>query len=252
VTPSRTSIAAPAARSSTRWATTRSGCRPRTHAIKTGQHPRDSTNEAIASFQQQFRRWGISIDWNREFGTHEPRYYRWTQWIFLQLFNAGLAYRKEAAVNWCPKDATVLANEQVVDGRCERCGTEVEARQLEQWFFRITDYADRLIEGLDEIAWPEHVKTMQRNWIGRSEGAEVTFRCDELAIDYPVFTTRPDTLFGATFFVMAPEHPDVERLAAGTEHEQAVREYVNHAIAEGNEERGDAGKEKTGVFLAAM
>jgi len=218
------------------------------HAIKTGQHPRESTDTAIASFQRQFRRWGVSIDWSREFGTHEPGYYRWTQWIFLQLYNAGLAYRKEAAVNWCPQDATVLANEQVVDGHCERCGAEVEARQLEQWFFRITDYADRLLDGLDEIAWPEHVKTMQRNWIGRSEGAEVAFRCDELDIDYPVFTTRPDTLFGATFFAMAPEHPDVERLVAGTGHEDAVREYVNHAIAESSEERGDDSKPKTGVF----
>src|SRR4051794_20647913 len=219
------------------------------HAIKTGQHPRDSTNAAIADFQRQFRDWGISIDWSREFGTHEPRYYRWTQWIFLQLFEAGLAYRKEAAVKWCPNDQTVLANEQVIDGRCERCGHEVEVRQLEQWFFRITDYADRLLDDLDKIDWPEHVKTMQRNWIGRSEGAEVTFRCEELGIDYPVFTTRPDTLFGATFFVMAPEHPDVPRLVAGTEHEDAVRHYIDHAITESSEERGAADKPKTGVFL---
>ena len=219
------------------------------HAISTGQHPRESTEAAIAAFQRQFREWGISIDWSREFGTHEPRYYRWTQWIFLQLFEHGLAYRKEAAVNWCPDDQTVLANEQVIDGRCERCGTLVEVRQLEQWFFRITDYADRLLDDLDTIEWPEHVKTMQRNWIGRSEGAEVTFRCEELGIDYPVFTTRPDTLFGATFFVMAPEHPDVLRLAAGTEHEEEVHEYVNHALTEATEERGDADREKTGVFL---
>lgn len=219
------------------------------HAISTGQHPRDSTNAAIAAFRQQFHEWGISIDWSREFGTHEPRYYRWTQWIFLQLFERGLAYRKEAAVKWCPNDQTVLANEQVVDGRCERCGHEVEVRHLEQWFFRITDYADRLLDDLDTIEWPEHVKTMQRNWIGRSEGAEVTFRCEELDIDYPVFTTRPDTLFGATFFAMAPEHPDVFRLVAGTENEQAVHAYVNHALNESNEERGAADKEKTGVFL---
>jgi leucyl-tRNA synthetase len=144
----------------------------------------------------------------------------------------------------------VLANEQVdADGRCERCGTLVEVRQLEQWFLRITDYAERLLNDLDEIDWPEHVKTMQRNWIGRSEGAEVTFRCEALEIDYPVFTTRPDTLFGATFFVMAPEHPDVMRLAQGTEHEQAVRDYVNSALNETNEERGNAEKPKTGVPL---
>ncbi|HEV2945217.1 MAG TPA: leucine--tRNA ligase [Solirubrobacteraceae bacterium] len=224
------------------------------HAIKTGVHPRDSTAASIASFQREFRRWGISIDWSRELATHEPGYYRWTQWIFLELFGAGLAYRKEAAVKWCPKDQTVLANEQVdADGHCERCGALVEVKQLEQWFLRITDYAERLLGDLDQIEWPEHVKTMQRNWIGRSEGAEVTFRCEDLdpahPIDYPVFTTRPDTLFGATFFVMAPEHPDVLRLAEGTEHEQAVREYVNVALNETNEERGNVEKEKTGVAL---
>ncbi len=236
------------------------------HAINTGVNPRESTAASIASFQRQFREWGISIDWSRELATCEPSYYRWTQWIFLQLLHAGLAYRKEAAVKWCPNDQTVLANEQVVDGCCERCGAEVEVRQLEQWFLRITDYAERLLGDLDGIEWPEHVKTMQRNWIGRSEGAEVMFRCEDLGpahpahparparvggtpIDYPVFTTRPDTLFGATFFVMAPEHPDVARLAEGTEHERAVREYVNHALTESNEERGAADKPKTGVAL---
>jgi leucyl-tRNA synthetase len=220
------------------------------HAIKTGVHPRDSTAESIASFQRQFRSWGISIDWSRELATCEPSYYRWTQWIFLELFRAGLAYRKEAAVKWCPKDQTVLANEQVdADGRCERCGALVEVKQLEQWFLRITDYAERLLSDLDSIEWPEHVKTMQRNWIGRSEGAEVTFRCEQIGVDYPVFTTRPDTLFGATFFVMAPEHPDVMRLARGTQYEQAVHDYVNHALNEPNDERGNADKPKTGVPL---
>ncbi len=220
------------------------------HAIKTGVHPRVSTAESIGEFQKQFRDWGISIDWSRELATPEPSYYRWTQWIFLELLAAGLAYRREAAVKWCPKDQTVLANEQVdAEGRCERCGAIVEVRQLEQWFLRITDYAERLLTDLDVIDWPEHVKTMQRNWIGRSEGAEVTFRCEELAVDYPVFTTRPDTLFGATFFVMAPEHPDVLRLVAGTEHEQAAHDYVNRALNESNEERGNADKEKTGVPL---
>ncbi len=219
------------------------------HAIRTGVHPRRSTDESIAAFQKAFRSWGISIDWSREFATHQPQYYRWTQWIFLKLFQRGLAYRKEAAVKWCPFDQTVLANEQVIDGRCERCGHEVEARQLEQWFFRITDYADRLLDDLDDIEWPEHVKAMQRNWIGRSEGAEVVFRCDELGIDYPVFTTRPDTLFGATFFVMAPEHPDVFRLVAGTPAEQEVHHYVNRALTESAELRGAAEKPKTGVEL---
>ncbi len=219
------------------------------NAIKTGVHPRVATEQSIASFQRAFRSWGISIDWSRELASHTPDYYRWTQWLFLRLYERGLAYRKESAVNWCPNDQTVLANEQVVDGRCERCGHTVELRQLEQWFFRITDYADRLLDDLDTIDWPEHVKTMQRNWIGRSVGAEVNFRCAELGIDYPVFTTRPDTLFGATFFVMAPEHPDVLRLAAGTPGEQAVRAYVNHALTESAEERGDVDKTKTGVFL---
>ena len=203
------------------------------HAIKTGVHPRDLDGRVDRLLPAPVPLLGDLDRLVARAGHHEPSYYRWTQWIFLELFRAGLAYRKEAAVKWCPKDQTVLANEQVdADGHCERCGALVEVRQLEQWFLRITDYAERLLGDLDGIDWPEHVKTMQRNWIGRSEGAEVTFRCEELGVDYPVFTTRPDTLFGATFFVMAPEHPDVLRLAAGTEHEQAVRDYVNHALNE--------------------
>ena len=220
------------------------------NAIKTGEPPRAATERSIESFRRQFREWGISIDWSRELATHTPEYYRWTQWIFLRLLERGLAYREEAPVQWCPKDATVLANEQVVDGRCERCGTPVEQRRLEQWFFRITEYADRLLADFDLLeSWPEHVVTMQRNWIGRSEGAEVTFRCEELDLDFPVFTTRPDTLFGATFFVLAPEHPELERLVAGTPAEAAVREYVNRVARESAEERGDEDREKTGVPL---
>ncbi|MFN8162988.1 MAG: leucine--tRNA ligase [Solirubrobacterales bacterium] len=220
------------------------------NAIKTGEPPREATERSIASFRRQFREWGISIDWSRELGTHTPEYYRWTQWIFLRLFERGLAYRTEAPVQWCPKDATVLANEQVIDGRCERCGSEVVQRNLEQWFFRITDYADRLLADFDLLeSWPEHVITMQRNWIGRSEGAEVVFRCEELDLDFPVFTTRPDTLFGATFFVLAPEHPDLERLVAGTPAEEEVREYVNRVARESAEERGAEDREKTGVPL---
>jgi leucyl-tRNA synthetase len=215
------------------------------HALNTGQHPRDSTEASIEVFRTQMRSWGISIDWTREIAAHQPDYYRWTQWIFLRLFERGLAYRKEAAVKWCPNDQTVLANEQVIEGRCERCGAEVEVRQLEQWFFRITDYADRLLDDLAAVDWPEHVVTMQRNWIGRSEGAEVVFRCEELGIDYPVFTTRPDTLFGATFFVLAPEHPDVFRLNDSPE----VHEYVNHALSASVEDRGAEHGEKTGVSL---
>ena len=215
------------------------------HAIKTGQHPRESAEASIEEFRSQLRRWGVSIDWSREFSTHEPSYYRWTQWLFLRMFERDLAYRADAAVNWCPKDATVLANEQVIDGRCERCGTLVEARNLEQWFFRITAYADRLLEDMADIAWPQNVVTMQRNWIGRSEGAEVKFRCEQLDTEYPVFTTRPDTLFGATFFVMAPEHPDVLRLSDSPE----VAEYVRRALTESAEERGAEDREKTGVAL---
>ncbi len=217
------------------------------NAIKTGVHPREATEASIASYNEQFRAWGISIDWSREASSHEPSYYRWTQWIFLRLYERGLAYRQKAAVNWCPKDATVLANEQVIDGRCERCGSVVERRELEQWFFKITDYADRLIEGLDQIDWPPHVKTMQRNWIGRSEGAQVEFVCEQAGTSYEVFTTRPDTLFGATFFVMAPEHPDVLRLSDSPE----VREYVERATAATHDdlEREDPHREKTGVAL---
>lgn len=218
------------------------------HAIRTGEHPAISTNKSIEEFRRQFRSWGISIDWRREFGTHEPAYYRWTQWIFLKLFELGLAYRKRAPVKWCPNDQTVLANEQVIDGRCERCGCPVVVRMLEQWFLKITDYAERLLEDLGRLDWPERVVTMQRNWIGRSEGAEVLFKCEEPPIEFPVFTTRPDTLFGATFFVLAPEHPDLERLVADTEHEQEVLGYVQKALSESVEERAETDRPKTGVF----
>jgi leucyl-tRNA synthetase len=218
-------------------------------AIREGAHPRDVTNRNIAAIREQMKRLGWSIDWSRELSTAEPDYYHWTQWLFLKFFEAGLAYRKEAPVNWCPNDQTVLANEQVIDGRCERCGFVVEARYLEQWFFRITAYADRLLDDMELLeSWPERVLTMQRNWIGRSEGAEVVFRIEEVDIDIPVFTTRPDTLFGATFFVLAPEHPLVARLAEGTPHETEVLDYVRHAAGRSSAERADPEKEKTGVF----
>jgi len=220
------------------------------HAINTGEHPRVSTENSIENFRREFRSWGISIDWSREISSHDPAYYRWTQWIFLKLYERKLAYRDEAPVVWCPHDATVLANEQVVDGRCERCGTPVESRRLEQWFFRITDYAQRLLDDFELLeSWPQHVVTMQRNWIGRSEGAEAVFRCEELGTDFPVFTTRPDTLFGATFFVLAPEHPDLERLVVGTDAEGPVREYVDESMRVGTEERGAEDRAKTGVPL---
>ncbi|MBD0289933.1 MAG: leucine--tRNA ligase, partial [Thermoleophilia bacterium] len=216
-------------------------------AIREGGHPREVTERNIAAIRAQMERMGWAIDWRRVLATHEPEYYRWTQWLFLRFFERGLAYRKEAPVKWCPNDQTVLANEQVVDGRCERCGAEVEARSLEQWFFRITAYADALLDDMALLeSWPERVLTMQRNWIGRSEGAEVAFRLAHEDVDIPVYTTRPDTLFGATFFVLAPEHPLVERLAAETEQEGEVREYVRRAAARSAVEREE--KEKDGVF----
>jgi leucyl-tRNA synthetase len=216
-------------------------------AIREGRHPREQTERNIAAIRSQMERIGWGIDWSRVLASHEPGYYRWTQWLFKRFFEQGLAYRREAPVKWCPNDQTVLANEQVIDGHCERCGALVEVRNLEQWFFRITAYADRL---LDEMAllesWPERVLTMQRNWIGRSEGAEILFRVDGEEIDLPVFTTRPDTLFGATFFVLAPEHPLVERLVAGTQREEEVLDYARHAAARPTAER--EAKEKDGVF----
>jgi leucyl-tRNA synthetase len=216
-------------------------------AIRDGIHPRPATERNIAAIREQMKQMGWAIDWSRELSTHDPAFYRWTQWLFLRFYERGLAYRKEAPVKWCPKDQTVLANEQVVDGRCERCGTEVEARNLTQWFFRITDYADELLEEMALLeSWPDRVLTMQRNWIGRSEGARVLFRVDGSGEELPVFTTRPDTLFGATFFVLAPEHPLVDPLVAGTEHEAEVREYVRHATARTAVEREQ--KDKDGVF----
>jgi leucyl-tRNA synthetase len=216
-------------------------------AIKEGEHPRKIVERNIERIRDQMKRMGWAIDWSREFSTHEPEYYRWTQWLFLKFLEAGHAYRKAAVVNWCPNDQTVLANEQVKDGHCERCGAEVEARKLDEWFFRITAYADHLLDEMKDVEWPERVLAMQRNWIGRSEGAEVLFRVDELDIDIPVFTTRPDTLFGATFFVLAPEHPLVDQLAEKSPNGDEIREYARKAGARPAEERA-AGTDKTGVF----
>ncbi len=215
-------------------------------AIKEGGHPREITERNIASIGRQMRRLGWAIDWDREVSAHEPTFYRWTQWLFLKFFEHDLAYRKAAPVNWCPKDQTVLSNEHVIDGRCERCGTPVEARNMEQWFFKITSYADELLEGHSRIDWPERTKKIQSDWIGRSEGAEVLFRVDALDLDIPVFTTRPDTLFGATYFVLAPESPLVERLIDGTDRAEEVRAYARIAGARSTADRET--REKTGVF----
>ena len=243
-------------------------------AIKTGEPPAKFTEEAIATINMQLRRLGVAIDWTREVVTSRPEYYKWTQWLFLQLYKKGLAYKKEAPVNWCPSCQTVLANEQVLEGACERCDTGVEPKKLTQWFFRITDYAERLLDDFDKLdSWPERVITMQRNWIGKSQGAEVVFAIapaeDERAgsrdsgdgrtaeesasgsrdtLEVTVFTTRPDTLFGATFFLLAPEHPLVDELVRGSEQEQGVRQYVAHALAASAIERASVEKEKTGIF----
>lgn len=207
-----------------------------------GVHPADWTARNIDNMRRQLKSMGLSYDWEREITTCEPEYYRWTQWLFLQLFKKGLAYRKKAPVNWCPSCATVLANEQVVAGLCERCDTPVQQRELEQWFFRITDYADRLLDDLRTLTgWPEKVKVMQENWIGRSEGLEIDFPLAELDEKISVFTTRQDTVFGVTFVVLAPQHPLVEKLIEGSSQEQEVRSYVQRA---GRRENG----EKEGVF----
>src|SRR3954471_18199977 len=216
-------------------------------AIREGGHPRQVTERNIEAIRRQIKRMGWSIDWSREVSTHEPTYYRWRQWLFLKLYEAGLAYRKEAPVKWCPNDQTVLANEQVIDGHCERCGAEVEAKILTQWYFRITDYADALLDEMADLEdWPDRVLTMQRNWIGRSHGARVVFNVEGTGEELPVFTTRPDTLFGATFFALAPENPMVAELVAGSEQEAEVLEYVRHTAARSEVERET--KEKDGVF----
>jgi leucyl-tRNA synthetase len=215
-------------------------------AIKEGGHPREIVEANIANIERQMRRLGWAIDWDRVIAAHDPAYYRWTQWLFLRFLEQGLAYRKEAPVNWCPNDQTVLANEQVVDGKCERCGAVVEARKMEQWFFRITAYADALLDDHELIDWPERTKTIQRNWIGRSEGAELLFRIDELDVDVPVFTTRPDTVFGATFFALAPEHPLVDTMVERSPNGDEIRQYVRGSMAKRVEER--ATDEKSGVF----
>jgi leucyl-tRNA synthetase len=221
------------------------------YAIKTGVHPQDSTQRNISVIREQLKTMGAMYDFEYEVDTSKPEYYRWTQWIFLQLYKMGLAYRSNAPVNWCPKDQTVLANEQVVDGACERCGTPVIRKAMTQWFFKITAYADRLLEGLDRIDWPERTKLMQRNWIGRSEGVEVEFQISESELRISVFTTRPDTLFGATYVVLAPEHPLVREITKD-EFKTKVNEYIEFVAHENEIERTSTTKEKTGVPTGAF
>ncbi len=219
-------------------------------AIKHGAHPAQWTRQNIAEMRAQLKQLGFSYDWDREVATYTEDYYRWMQWIFIQFFKKGLAYKKENPVNWCPSCQTVLANEQVVEGRCERCSADVTKKNLSQWYLKITDYAERLLEDLDKLkGWPEKVRTMQRNWIGKSEGAELDFSIKGRAEKLRVFTTRVDTLFGVTYMVLAPEHPFVKELAKGTPQEDKVLAYIEQCARMSDIQRTDATKEKTGEFL---
>jgi leucyl-tRNA synthetase len=215
------------------------------HAVETGTHPRKTTHDNIQNFKRQIKRVGFSYDWDREVNTTDPDYYRWTQWIFMKLFEKGLAYESEVAVNWCPELGTVLANEEVIDGKSERGGFPVIRKPMRQWVLKITAYAERLLADLETLDWSEPIKEMQRNWIGKSVGAEVDFQT--LSDTIRVFTTRPDTLFGATYMVLAPEHPLVAKVTTA-EHQKEVEEYVQRASRKSDLERTDLAKEKTGVF----
>ena len=220
------------------------------YAMRTGVHPSVTTRRNIETFRGQIKRLGFSYDWSRELSTTDPEFVRWTQWIFLKLYERGLAYQAEVAVNWCPAQNTVLANEEVKDGRYVETGDLVERRLMRQWMLRITAYADRLLDDLEDLDWPEGIKAMQRNWIGRSEGAEVTFRVDGSGESFSVFTTRPDTLFGATYCVLAPEHPIVDRVTTDQQR-AAVDAYRARTAAESDFQRSDLSREKTGVFIGA-
>ena len=220
------------------------------YALDTGNSPAEFTEKNINTFRNQIKALGFSYDWDREVNTTDPNYYKWTQWIFLQLFEKGLAYVDEIPVNWCPALGTVLANEEVIDGKSERGGHPVERRPMKQWMLKITAYADRLLEDLDDLDWPESLKDMQRNWIGRSEGAEVHFNIDGTDEKFTVFTTRPDTLFGATYCVLAPEHALVTEITTADQKE-AVEAYIDSVKAKSDLERTELAKEKTGVFTGA-
>ena len=219
------------------------------YAIKTGIHPEDSTLKNIETMEKQLQAMGAMFDWDYEIKTCLPDYYKWTQWCFLQLYKNGLAYRKEAPVNWCEGCNTVLANEQVVDGGCERCGTSVVRKNLTQWFFKITDYAERLLQNLDNLDWPEKTKMMQRNWIGKSTGGEILFQLEN-GESFTVFTTRADTLFGCTYAVLAPEHPLTLKITTD-EQKQAVQDYIAYAAKASEIDRLSTAREKTGVFTGA-
>ena len=218
------------------------------YAIKTGISPRQAIDQNTTRFKEQLMQMGFSYDWSREIDSTDPKYYKWTQWFFLMLFKKGLAYQQESLQWWCPVDKTVLANEQVEAGKCWRCGNDVEKKSLKQWFFKITDYADRLLDDLEDVNWSDSIKSMQRNWIGRSTGAEIDFKIEDNKVT--VFTTRPDTVYGATFLVLAPEHTLVEQVTTA-EQKETVRSYVKESQAKSDIERQETNREKTGVFTGA-
>jgi len=220
------------------------------YAVDTGTHPTKTTKKNVKRFKSQIKSLGFSYDWDREINTTDPKYYKWTQWIFLQLYKRGLAYQGEVPVNWCQKLGTVLANEEVIDGKSERGGHPVIRKPMRQWVLRITKYADSLLAGLDDVDWPESVKNLQRNWIGRSEGSNVVFEIPTIGETISVFTTRPDTLFGATYMVLAPEHPLVKKLT-NDKAQETVNNYVTSAAGKSDLDRGELNKEKTGVFIGA-
>ena len=218
------------------------------YAIKTGIHPEITTKKNIDNIRNQFKVTGLSYDWSREINTTDPNYYKWTQWIFIKIFEKGLAYKKLLPINWCPSCKTGLANEEVVDGKCERCGTETTKKEIEQWVLKITDYADKLLEGIDSLDWPEKIKEMQKNWIGKSQGWEINFKINN--IDVPVFTTRADTLFGCTYLVLSPEHSIINYL--DIENKEEVNEYIEKAKNKSDRERISEVKNKTGVELKGI
>jgi len=220
------------------------------YAVETGTHPTDTTKKNVKRFKSQIKSLGFSYDWDREINTTDPKYYKWTQWIFLQLYKRGLAYQGEVPVNWCPELGTVLANEEVIDGKSERGGHPVIRKPMLQWVFRITEYAESLLAGLDDVDWPESVKNLQRNWIGRSDGANVDFKIPSINKTIRVFTTRPDTLFGATYMVLAPEHPLVKKLT-DDKVQETIANYVKSAAGKSDLDRGELNKNKTGVFIGA-
>jgi leucyl-tRNA synthetase len=220
------------------------------HALETGTHPAKTTAANIENYRRQLKMLGFSFDWDREINTTDPDYYKWTQWIFIQLYKKGLAYQAEVPVNWCPVLGTVLANEEVIDGKSERGEHPVFRVPMRQWMLKITEYADRLLDGLDDLDWPDSVKELQRNWIGRSEGAEVIFQLPSIKKEITIFTTRPDTLFGATYMVLAPEHPLVKELTS-PDILKVVTDYIENASRKSELDRTELAKEKTGVYLGA-